>query len=77
MLSGGKRKHEVSVHTLTSEELRKMNGAKKLEADQWISNTVFSVAKRAGIPQNRIMSMRWILTWKKQMKETRPKPDWL
>ena len=42
-----------------------MDQAKKLEADQWISNTVFSVAKRSGIPKNRIMSMRWILTWKK------------
>ena len=37
----------------------------KLESDQWIGNAVYTVAKRAGIPKNRIMSMRWILTWKK------------
>ena len=54
MLSDGRRKNEVSVRTLTSEELRKMNQAKKLEADQWISNTVFSVAKRAGIPKTEL-----------------------
>ena len=42
-----------------------MTAAKKLEADQWIGTTVFSAAKRAGIPKHRIMSMRRILTWKK------------
>ena len=42
-----------------------MNGAKKSEADQWIGNAVFTIAKRAGVPKNRIMSMRWVCTWKK------------
>ena len=65
MLSGGRRKDQVTIRTLTKDELHKMAQAKKLEADQWISNTVFSVAKRAGIPKTRIMSMRWILIWKK------------
>ena len=32
--------------------------------DQWIENAVFSIAKRAGVPTDRIMTMRWILTWK-------------
>ena len=65
MLQDARRKTEVSVHTMTQDERKQMTEAKKLEADQWISNTVFTVAKRAGIPKNRIMSMRWILTWKK------------
>jgi hypothetical protein len=65
MLSDGRRKNEVNIHSLTADEKREMNSAKKIEADQWIGNAVYTVAKRAGIPKNRIMSMRWILTWKK------------
>ena len=32
--------------------------------DQWISNDVISVCQRAGIPKERIMTMRWVHTWK-------------
>ena len=38
--------------------------AKDKELDQWISNSVFKIVRRIGIPIKRIMSMRWILTWK-------------
>jgi len=65
MLSDGRRKNEVNTRSLSDSERHEFHGAKKLEADQWISNAVFTVAKRAGIPKNRIMAMRWILTWKK------------
>ena len=65
LLQDARRKTEVNVRTLTKDEQQQMTQAKKLEADQWTSNTVCTVAKRAGIPKNRIMSMRWILTWKK------------
>ena len=34
------------------------------EIDQWIENVVLSIARKAGVPTDRIMSMRWILTWK-------------
>ena len=50
------------------EQERIKDEAKKLEADQWISNTVFNVVKRSGTPMNRNMSMRWILTWKKDRR---------
>ena len=65
MFQDDRRKTEVNIRTLTKDEQQQMTQAKKLEAEQWISNTVFTVAKRAGIPKHRIMSMRWILTWKK------------
>ena len=58
MLSDGRRKNEVNIHSLSDGERHELHGAKKLEADQWISNAVFTVAKRAGIPKNRIMAMR-------------------
>ena len=32
--------------------------------DQWISNDVISICQRAGIPKERIMTMRWVHTWK-------------
>ena len=32
--------------------------------DQWISNDVISVCQRAGIPKQRVTTMRWVHTWK-------------
>ena len=32
--------------------------------DQWISNDAISVCQRAGIPKQRVMTMRWVHTWK-------------
>ena len=34
------------------------------EVDQWISNDGISVCQRGGIPKERIMTMRWVHTWK-------------
>ena len=65
MLADARRKNEVNLRTCTSDETKQFRKAMKGEADQWISNTVFSIAKRSGIPKNRLMAMRWILTWKK------------
>ena len=62
MLCDGRRKNEVNIHAMTDKEKVKMNGAKKSEADQWIGNAVFS---ELVFPKNRIMSMRWVCTWKK------------
>ena len=61
MLSEAKRKTEVSLRNLTADERRLMEEAKDKEVDQWISNAVFKVVRRSGVPLNRIMAMRWIL----------------
>ena len=37
--------------------------AQDKEMDQWISNDVISVCQRAGIPKQRVMTMRWVHTW--------------
>eukprot|EP00969_Alexandrium_andersonii_P169323 7485296-Alexandrium_andersonii.AAC.1 len=31
---------------------------------QWCSTAVFKVCRRAGVPRDRIMAKRWVLTWK-------------
>ena len=64
MLADNKRKTEVSIRNLNAEERKLMEAAKDKEVDQWISNSVFKIVRRAGIPIKRIMAMRWILTWK-------------
>ena len=50
-----------------------MEAAKDKEVDQWISNSVFKIVRRAGIPIKRIMAMRWILTWKEAPEGTKAK----
>eukprot|EP00971_Amphidinium_carterae_P048352 952851-Amphidinium_carterae.2 len=50
-----------------------MKKQKSLELDQWVSNSVFRVAKRSGLSQNQIMSMRWVLTLKCDGDSVKPK----
>ena len=64
MIGDGRRKTEVNIRHLNAEERRQMEEAKDKEVDQWISNSVFKIVRRAGVPLKRSMSMRWILTWK-------------
>ena len=64
MLADNKRKTEVSIRNLNAEERKLMEAAKDKEVDQWISNSVCKIVRRAGVPIKRIMAMRWILTWK-------------
>ncbi len=55
---------EVSLKNLTPAEKQLFLEAKEAELDQWLGHSVFSIARRAGVPKDRIMSMRWVLTWK-------------
>ena len=55
---------EVSIKHLNAQERQAVDFAKLGELDQWISHTVFEVAERSNVPINRIMGMRWVLTWK-------------
>ena len=64
MASDVKRNAEVSLRWLSKVDRRKFEDAQTKEMDQWIENAVFPIARRAGVPTDRIMSMRWILTWK-------------
>ena len=54
----------MSLKWLSKADRAKFAAAQSKEMDQWVDNAVFSIARRAGVPIDRIMSMRWILTWK-------------
>ena len=73
MISDARRNTEVSVRNLTAEERKLMEQAKDKEVDQWISNAVFKIVRRTGVPITRIMAMRWILTWKEAPEGTKAK----
>ena len=73
MLADHRRKTEVSIRNLTAEERKLMEAATDKEVDQWISNSVFKIVRRAGIPIKRIMAMRWLLTWKEAPEGTKAK----
>ena len=64
MISGARRNTEVSLRKLTADERKLMDEAKDKQVDQWISNAVFKIARRTGVPITRILAMRWLLTWK-------------
>ena len=55
---------EVNIKKLSAEERAQCRAAQHKEMDQWISNDVISVCQRAGIPKQRVMTMRWVHTWK-------------
>ena len=55
---------EVNIKKLSAEERAQFRAAQHKEMDQWISNDVISVCRRAGIPKERVMTMRWVHTWK-------------
>ena len=55
---------EVNIKRLSADERAQFRAAQHKEMDQWISNDAISVCQRAGIPNERVMTMRWVLTWK-------------
>ncbi len=73
ILSDSRRKAEVSLRNLTKEERTLMEEAKDKEVDQWISNSVFKIVRKSGVPLARIMAMRWILSWKEAPEGTKAK----
>ena len=66
---------EVNIKKLSAEERAQFRAAQEKEMDQWISNGVISVCQRAGIPKQRVMTMRWVHTWKaaEDTRETKAK----
>ena len=73
MLADNRRKAEVNSRDLNPEERKLMEEAKDKEVDQWITNSVFKIVRRAGIPIKRIMAMQWLLTWKEAPEGTKAK----
>ena len=73
MLADNRRKTEVNIRDLNPEERKLMEEANDKEVDQCITNSVFKIVRRTGIPIKRIMAMRWILTWKEAPEGTKAK----
>ena len=59
-----KRHQEVTIRSLSASDKAEFLKAKDKELDQWVSNAVFSIVRKAGVPFDRIIAMRWVLTWK-------------
>ena len=73
MVSQKKETVEVSLRNCNADERRQVEEAKDKETDQWVSNSVFKIVRRSGVPIKRIMAMRWILTWKEAPEGTKAK----
>ena len=59
-----KRRVEVVERYLDAGEKEMFRQAKKAEWSQWVSNDVVELLSRRGIDPKRIISSRWVLTWK-------------
>ena len=55
---------EVSLRKLTSSEKAEFDSAMRLETTSFMSTEAVRICERAGIPRERIMNMRFVLTWK-------------
>ena len=71
MIADNRRKTEVNIRDLNPEERKLTEEAKDKEVGQWITNSVFKIVRRAGIPIKRIMAMSWTLTWKEAPEGTK------
>ena len=60
-----KRQAEVVEKYLEPEEKAMFREAKKAEWSQWVGNEVVELLSRKGIDPKRIISSRWVLTWKR------------
>ena len=58
------RRVEVSFRKLTKDEQQLFTKAMQKEWNSWIENRVVSLCRSRGIPTERIIRARWVLTWK-------------
>ena len=62
LVSEARRAGEVILKSMTQKDKIEFDKARNAELEQWLGRSVYSVARRAGVPRGRIMSMRWVLT---------------
>ena len=55
---------EVNIKKLAAHEHAQCRATQDTAMGQWISNDVMSVCQRAGIARERVMTVRWVHTWK-------------
>ena len=54
---------EVNIKKLSADERAQFRAAQDEKMDRWISNDVISLCQRAGIPKQRVMTMRCVHSW--------------
>ena len=59
------RRVEVSFRKLSNEDQKLFEKAMQKESNSWIENKVTSLCKSKGIPTEKVIKARWVLTWKK------------
>ena len=59
------RKVEVSFRKLSQGDQQLFEKAMQKEWNSWIENKVTSLCKSKGIPTEKVIKARWVLTWKK------------
>ena len=62
--SRARARFEVNIKKLSADECAQFRTAQSKEMDKSISNDVISLCQRAGIAKERVMTMRWVHTWK-------------
>lgn len=55
---------EVNLRKLSVDDKQEFDKAMQKEIDSFLSNDAVRICEAAGIPKDRILGMRWILTWK-------------
>ena len=66
---------EVSYRRLTPEEQQEFREAKHKEWGSWVSNKVAELMVHHGVPRDRVISSRWVLSWKTVPQDTLPPND--
>ena len=59
-----KKNIEVTMRKLCATEQKEFEQAMRVETDSFMSTEAVRICERAGIPKERIMGMRFVLTWK-------------
>ena len=61
-----KKGAEVKLRELQEHEVEEFRKAKQKEIDSYVEHAAMDIVSRVGIDENRVLGMRWILTWKNE-----------
>ena len=59
-----KRGAEVNWRKISEDEKTRFGEAKQIEVDSFLNNEMLEICKRNGVDKERVMKMRWVLTYK-------------
>ena len=62
-----KKGAEVNLRNLNDSEKEEFRKAKQKELDSYLGAMAVDIAKRKGVDPQRILGMRWVLTWKPEV----------